>query len=196
MLILDSNSQLVEWNTDCVHKQLILMAMTCECGIFLMWHFVTKFGPLEVSLDSFPFVPTTMQMFSLADFLLSKISYRLPRHLYTYVQGVTPLSTDKSVLAVLASYLVIIFSIQGFMKHRQPHKLTTLFQTHNILLSSGSLLVLALMLEEIVPMIWKHGIHHALCAESAWTPVSSHSPTRLLGLIFFRVIENGILLLD
>ena len=113
-------------------------------------------------------------MFNLADFLLSKISYRLPRHLYTYVKGVTPLSTDTSVLAALASYLVIIFSIQGFLKNRKPHKLTTLFQTHNILLSSGSLFVLALILEEIVPILWKHGIHYALCAESAWTPVSSH----------------------
>jgi len=109
-------------------------------------------------------------MFSLADFLLSKISYRLPRHLYSYVQGVTPLSTNKAVLGTLASYLVIVFSIQGFLKNRQAHKLTTLFQAHNILLSSGSLLVLTLMLEEIVPMIWKHGIHDALCADSAWTP--------------------------
>ena len=125
------------------------------------------------------FVPTTTQMFSLADFLLSKISYRLPRHLYTYVQGVTPLSTDTSVLAALASYLVIIFSIQGFLKNRHPHKLTTLFQTHNVLLSSGSLFVLYLILEEIVPIIWKHGIHYAACADSAWTPVSSHSSTCL-----------------
>jgi fatty acid elongase 3 len=111
--------------------------------------------------------------FNLADFLLSKISYRLPRHLYTYVKGITPLSTDTSVLAALVLYLVIIFSIQGFLKNRKPHKLTTLFQTHNILLSSGSLLVLALILEEVVPILWKHGLHYAICAESAWTPVST-----------------------
>ena len=119
-------------------------------------------------------------MFNLADFLLSKISYRPPRHLYTYVRGVTPLSTDVSVFMALASYLVIIFVIQGFLKNRQPYKLTTLFQTHNILLSSGSLLVLALMLEEILPVIWNHGIHYAICAENAWTPVGSHSLTPLL----------------
>ena len=126
---------------------------------------------LDLSLG--PLSPTTTRMFNLADFLLSKISYRLPRHLYTYVKGVTPLSTDTSVLAALASYLVIIFSIQGFLKNRKPHKLTTLFQTHNILLSSGSLLVLTLILEEIVPILWRHGIHYAICAEDAWTPVSS-----------------------
>ena len=122
---------------------------------------------------------TATQMFSLADFLLSNISYRLPRHLYTYVKGVTPLSTNRSVLATLASYLVIIFSIQALLKKRQPHKLTTLFQIHNILLSSGSLLVLALMMEEILPIMWKHGFHDALCSENAWTPVSSQFSTRL-----------------
>jgi hypothetical protein len=109
-------------------------------------------------------------MFNLADFLLSKISYRLPRHLYTYVKGVTPLSTDTSVLVALVSYLVIIFSVREFSRNRQPYKLTTLFQTHNLLLSSGSLLVLILMLEEIVPIIWEHGIHYSICAEDAWTP--------------------------
>ena len=145
-----------------------------------------RVAAVEVSLVSF--APTTM--FSIADFLLSKISYRLPVHLYTYVRGATPLSTDKSVLAALASYLVIIFSIQGFLKNRKPHQLTTLFQTHNVLLSLGSLLVLALMLEEIVPMLWKHGIHYTLCSESAWTPVSPHSSTHLLILGFNILVAH------
>ena len=112
-----------------------------------------------------------MASFSLADFLLDKIPFRLPIHLYTYVEGVTPLSTDKAVLSALASYLVIIFSIQAFMKNSQPFKLTTLFQTHNVVLSSGSLLLLFLMLEEMLPMLWNNGLHSALCDEKSWTPV-------------------------
>ena len=114
---------------------------------------------------------STMASFSLADFLLDKIPFRLPIHLYTYVEGVTPLSTDKAVLSALASYLVIIFSIQAFMKNSQPFKLTTLFQTHNVVLSSGSLLLLSLMLEEMLPMLWNNGLHSALCDEKSWTPV-------------------------
>ncbi|KDR84990.1 hypothetical protein GALMADRAFT_233524 [Galerina marginata CBS 339.88] len=109
-------------------------------------------------------------MFSLAGFLLDKIPVRLPTHLYSYVDGTTPLSTDRAVLSALASYLVIIFSIQAFMKNHQPLKLTSLFQVHNVILSSGSLMLLILMLEEILPMIWNNGFHHALCAREAWTP--------------------------
>lgn len=64
-----------------------------------------------------------------------------------------------------------------------------LFMLHNFLLSTGSALLLALMLEEvrfwiahlwrtlltlyraqIVPIIWKHGLFYAICADEAWTP--------------------------
>ena len=45
------------------------------------------------------------------------------------------------------------------------------FQLHNVILSSGSLLLLVLMLEEILPIMWNHGLHYALCSEQAWTPV-------------------------
>ncbi|KAH9486934.1 Putative elongation of fatty acids protein 1 [Psilocybe cubensis] len=109
-------------------------------------------------------------MASLAGFLLDIIPYRLPVHLYSYVEGTTPLSTTKTVTTTLISYLVIIFGIQALMKDKKPLKLTTLFQIHNVLLSSGSLLLLVLMLEEIVPNIWNNGIHHALCASESWTP--------------------------
>jgi fatty acid elongase 3 len=111
-------------------------------------------------------------MVSLADLLLAYIPYRLPTHLYSYVSEVTPLSTDKAVLSALATYLVTIFSIQAFMKSRQPLKLTTLFQIHNVILSSGSALLLALMLEEILPVVWNRGLYHAICAAEAWSPVS------------------------
>ncbi|EDR14987.1 elongase of fatty acids, ELO [Laccaria bicolor S238N-H82] len=108
-------------------------------------------------------------MAPLADFLLANIPFRLPTHLSSYVEGVTPLSTTPAVLAALSSYLAVIFGTQFFMKSQQPRKLTTLFQLHNVLLSSGSFLLLALMLEEIIPRIWTHGLHFALCDEKSWT---------------------------
>ncbi|PPQ80839.1 hypothetical protein CVT25_001964 [Psilocybe cyanescens] len=109
-------------------------------------------------------------MASLAGFLLDKIPFRLPTYLYSYVEGTTPLSTTKAVSTALISYLVIVFSIQALMKNKQPLKLTTPFQIHNVFLSSGSLLLLVLMLEEIIPNIWNNGVHHALCATESWTP--------------------------
>jgi fatty acid elongase 3 len=110
-------------------------------------------------------------MARLADFLVARLPVSLPHYLTSYVKGETPLSTTSGVLATLFSYLAVIFSVQALMKNQQPHKLTPLFQTHNVILSSGSLLLLVLMLEEILPILWKEGFHYAICAEEAWTAV-------------------------
>ncbi|KAF9270220.1 GNS1/SUR4 membrane protein [Marasmius fiardii PR-910] len=108
-------------------------------------------------------------MAPLADFLQAYIPVSLPPHLYSYIHGKTPLSTTPTVVTALASYLIIIFGIQALMKSRPPQKLNTLFQAHNVILSSGSLLLLVLMLEEILPIVWKHGVFHSICHEDAWT---------------------------
>ncbi|CEQ42123.1 SPOSA6832_03918 [Sporobolomyces salmonicolor] len=49
-------------------------------------------------------------------------------------------------------------------------ELKPLFMLHNFLLSAGSGLVLALMIEELIPIIWNHGWFYAICNTAAWTP--------------------------
>ncbi|KAG5352115.1 hypothetical protein C0989_003635 [Termitomyces sp. Mn162] len=109
-------------------------------------------------------------MAPLADLLLAYVPFSLPTHLTSYVPGKTPLSTTPAVLAALTAYLVVIFGTKALMKDQPAYKLTTFFQAHNVILSSGSLLLLVLMLEEIVPIIWNDGIFKSICAPSSWTP--------------------------
>ena len=111
-------------------------------------------------------------MSSLADFLLTYAPLpTLPYHLTHYVPGVTPFSTQPAVVGALVGYLVIIFGIREIMRTRQPRGLNLLFQAHNLILSSGSAVLLALMLEEILPIYWKHGVFYAICGRPAWTHV-------------------------
>ncbi|CAE6457818.1 unnamed protein product [Rhizoctonia solani] len=111
-------------------------------------------------------------MAPLADALLSVIpkEWHLPSHLVTYQAGVTPLSTPPVVVACLIGYLTTIFSLREVMRTREPMKLTTLFQFHNLYLTTGSGLLLLLMVEEVFPIWWKNGLFNAMCAESSWTP--------------------------
>ena len=110
---------------------------------------------------------------ALADLLLGYVPFpQLPHYLTSFVPGVTPLSTLNMTVATLTSYLALIFGIQAAMKEKQPKKLTSIFQIHNIFLSSGSLLLLVLMLEEILPILWKDGVFKAMCAEESWTKVN------------------------
>ncbi|KAI0322329.1 GNS1/SUR4 membrane protein [Amylostereum chailletii] len=106
----------------------------------------------------------------LADFILQHApNPQLPYYLTHYVRGASPLSTRPVVVGVLVGYLAVIFGIRELMKSHSPRKLTLLFQIHNVILSSGSALLLALMLEEILPILWKHGPFYTLCGASAWT---------------------------
>jgi fatty acid elongase 3 len=109
-------------------------------------------------------------MAPLADFLLAHAPLpSIPYYLTSYVPGETPLSTTPIVLLTLASYLAVVFGVQALMQNQKPHKLTFLFQAHNLFLSSGSLLLLVLMLEEMLPRIWQNGVYHTLCHQESWT---------------------------
>ncbi|KAL1738020.1 ELO family, partial [Schizophyllum fasciatum] len=107
---------------------------------------------------------------ALADLLLAYVPAGIPEHLTSYVHEKTPMSTTPAVVTALTSYLAVIFGIQAVMKNQQPLKLNTLFRIHNVFLSSGSLLLLVLMVEEIAPILWEHGLFYSICNEGAWTP--------------------------
>lgn len=109
-------------------------------------------------------------MAPLADALLAVLPANvLPYYLKQYTPPLTPLSSTPVVVGALAGYLSVIFGVQELMRTRQPLKLQFLFQLHNVLLSSGSALLLALMVEEIFPIWRKHGLFYAICGEGAWT---------------------------
>ncbi|GAA5994837.1 elongation of very long chain fatty acids protein [Rhodotorula paludigena] len=94
----------------------------------------------------------------------------LPYNIEHWVPGSTPISTVAEVTLAMVVYLVVIFGGQALMRGSKPYRFQPLFMLHNFLLSSGSALLLALMLEEIVPIVWKHGLFYAICNTSAWTP--------------------------
>jgi fatty acid elongase 3 len=123
----------------------------------------------------------------LADLLLSLPVPRPPTYLTSFQPGVTPLSTVPSVATTIAIYLSLVFGIHTYQKDRAPKKLNTLFQIHNILLSSFSGLLLVLILEEILPKLWNKGVFYAFCSADAWTEVNTFrrfSPS-LLTIGFF-----------
>jgi len=118
-----------------------------------------------VQASSAPLFP----MAPLADFLLTYVPLpTLPPHLTSFLPGKTPLSTITEVVIAMIFYLTSIFGIQAFMVHRKPQRLQFLFQAHNAFLSAGSLVLLILILEEILPVWWHKGLFAAMCAKESW----------------------------
>ena len=120
-------------------------------------------------------------MASLSDFLVSRLhlaSLGVPHHWTHYVQGKTLLSTSYEVWPTLVAYLVIIFGIQAYQKDKQPLRLQFLFRIHNAFLSSGSLLLVLLILEEVLPQWFKHGTFYAFCNDNMWSEVRQLARSR------------------
>ncbi|KAL1917832.1 uncharacterized protein VTP21DRAFT_3666 [Calcarisporiella thermophila] len=89
---------------------------------------------------------------------------------FHFVQGETPLSTNLEVFIICLAYLVIIFGGEYIMRGRQPLQLRGLFQLHNFLLTTGSLALLLLYIEELLPILYRHGFLYAICDAKAFTP--------------------------
>lgn len=90
---------------------------------------------------------------------------------FEFVEGETFLSTFPPVAITIALYYIIIFGGQAIFRKfdLQAWKLNFLFQLHNITLTLISLTLLLLMIEQLVPIIYHHGLFYAICNENAWT---------------------------
>ncbi|KIK38654.1 hypothetical protein CY34DRAFT_809141 [Suillus luteus UH-Slu-Lm8-n1] len=109
-------------------------------------------------------------MTPLSDFLLSIVpADSIPAHLKSYIPGVSPFSTWPVVSTVIAFYLISILSAREFMKNIPSFKLQTLFKIHNAFLSTGSLVLLLLITEEVVSVRMNVGTYDSMCAPSSWT---------------------------
>lgn len=119
-------------------------------------------------------------MAPLADFILAHVPLPSVPYYYTsYVKGKTPMSTPQEVFPALVAYLVIVFGTRWFMTDKAAYKLQIPFQIHNVFLSAGSLLLMTLILEEVIPMVWKNGVFWGMCSTSMWTSVRFHASFRV-----------------
>lgn len=90
---------------------------------------------------------------------------------FQFIPGETILSTLGPVLFAIGLYYVVIFGGQAVfnMLNLAPWKLKYLFQLHNLVLTGISLSLLLLMAEQLVPMIYRHGLFYSICNQEAWT---------------------------
>ncbi|AQZ10565.1 FEN1 (YCR034W) and ELO1 (YJL196C) [Zygosaccharomyces parabailii] len=104
------------------------------------------------------------------DYIVSQVTGgRFIPSQFSFVPGKLPLSDLRSVIAAITTYYVVIFGGRVLLRKAQPLKLNVLFQFHNIFLTLGSLTLLTLMIEQLVPILYKNGLYYAICDIGAWT---------------------------
>lgn len=92
-----------------------------------------------------------------------------PASEFEYVYGSTPLSTLTETLVIITLYLVVIFGGREVMRERRPIELNGLFKIHNLFLSVLSAGLLLLIVEQIVPQLWRDGLYHNICTYAGAT---------------------------
>ncbi|KIK94266.1 hypothetical protein PAXRUDRAFT_33611 [Paxillus rubicundulus Ve08.2h10] len=106
----------------------------------------------------------------LADHILSFIpTNTIPRHFASYIPGESPFSTWPVVASMTVTYFAVVFGTREIMKDRAPLKLITPFRAHNLTLSAGSLVLMALIGEEVFSNWMKIGTYGSLCIPEAYT---------------------------
>lgn len=90
---------------------------------------------------------------------------------FAFEAGATPMLTLPPVLALIALYYLVIFGGNWAWKKLglRPLVLNGLFQIHNLFLTTLSLTLLVLMVEQLIPIIANHGLFYAICDYGAWT---------------------------
>ncbi|KAI8149602.1 GNS1/SUR4 family-domain-containing protein [Fennellomyces sp. T-0311] len=88
---------------------------------------------------------------------------------FVFTPGVTPFSTVNEVVATCITYFVVIFGGRYLMTNLPAQRFQYLFQFHNFLLTLVSGALLALMVEQLFPMVYNHGLLYAVCNQDAWT---------------------------
>ncbi|KAH3899747.1 probable Elongation of fatty acids protein 2 [Saccharomycodes ludwigii] len=88
---------------------------------------------------------------------------------FSFIPNETPISTLKEVSTYILTYYIIIFGCRYILQNYVPLKLKGVSQIHNLLLTSISLTLLVLFVEQLIPLIYRHGLYFAICDAQAWS---------------------------
>ncbi|GCE97302.1 elongation of fatty acids protein [Zygosaccharomyces mellis] len=114
-----------------------------------------------------------------------------PAEDFRYIEGQTFMADGWKAMGVIAFYITLISGGQWFLRKvsAPPMKLHVLTSLHNVLLTLMSLVLLLLLAEQLVPMIYEHGLFYAICDEQAFAP-------KLVTLYYLNYLTKFIELLD
>lgn len=90
---------------------------------------------------------------------------------FEFVQGQVPFSTNLPVAAIIIAYYVIVFGGREVLSATGlgPYKFGLLFKIHNLFLTILSATLLALLVEQVLPILYHEGLFYAICNDDSWT---------------------------
>jgi len=167
------------------------MAEQMELGLFLNLFFFSSFFLFLISSSTPSLLISALHHQTMAAAFLDKVNFSIDQPFgiklddffsqgyqlvtgksidsFRFTEGVTPLSTNQEVIMWTLTYFVVIFGGRQIMKTQDAFKLKHAFILHNFLLTVASGALLLLFIENLVPILARHGLFYAICEAGAWT---------------------------